>query len=484
MQEAGASADIELAYTLADGLEYVRTGIAAGLKIDEFAPRISFFWGIGMNLFVEIAKLRAARLLWSEMISKFEPKNLKSLALRTHCQTSGWSLTAQEPNNNIARTTIEALAAILGGTQSLHTNALDEAIALPTDFSAKIARDTQLYLQKESGLCKVVDPFGGSAYLEFLTQELYQKAKELIAEIEAEGGMTQAILKGLPKMKIEAAAANKQAAIDSGKEQIIGVNIFRSDSTIDFDILEIDTESVRLEQIQRLNELKKSRDEARVSKVLFQLENAARNKDYNILELAVEAAKARATLGEISLTLEKVFGRFVANSKMITGVYVKNFTNTDSIKKVRALADLFADLDGRRPRIYVTKLGQDGHDRGARIIATGFADLGFDVDIGPLFQTPEEAAKQALENDVHIIGISSLAAGHKTLVPDLISKLRSQNATDILVIVGGVIPEKDFQFLIESGVSAVFGPGTPVPEAAEKVLKMLLQKFYPEALKS
>ncbi|MBK8956118.1 MAG: methylmalonyl-CoA mutase [Saprospiraceae bacterium] len=479
MQEAGAGADIELAFTLADGLEYVRTGMAAGLDVDDFAPRISFFWGIGMNFFMEIAKMRAARRLWSELIAELQPKNPKSLALRTHCQTSGWSLTAQDPLNNISRTTIEALSAILGGTQSLHTNSLDEAIALPTVFSAKIARDTQIYLQSKTLLTKAVDAFGGSYYVEYLTTQLYHRAKILIREIEEEGGITKAIMKGLPKMRIEAAAAKKQAAIDSGKEQIIGVNVFRSESKMDFDILEIDTDLVKKEQLARLEQIKKTRDASRVELTLQQLEDVARNQQGNILEKAIEAAKARATLGEISYALEKVFGRYVAQTKIATGVYLRNFANTEIIDKVRSLSDKFTDLDGRRPRILVTKLGQDGHDRGARIIATGFADLGFDVDMGPLFQTPPEAAKQAIENDVHIIGISTLAAGHKTLLPELIQSLRAQNASDILVIVGGVIPDADIPFLLESGVSAVFGPGTSVTEAAMKTLEILISKNYP-----
>lgn len=479
IQEAGASADIELAYTLADGLEYVKTGLKAGLNIDQFAPRISFFWGIGMNLFMEIAKMRAARILWAELIHKFNPKNAKSLALRTHCQTSGWSLTEQDPANNVTRTTIEAMAAVLGGTQSLHTNALDEAIALPTDFSAKIARDTQLYLQKQSGICKAVDPFGGSHLVESLTKEIYLKAKGLIQEIEDAGGMTQAVIKGIPKFRIEEAAAKKQAAIDSTQDQIIGVNVFVSKSEIDFEILDIDTHKVRNLQINKLKLLKQSRDITKVEKSLQALEMAARTADANILEVAIEAAKAKATLGEISLALENVFGRHVAESRVVTGVYLKNYMKGDQLDKVKKQTNRFAELEGRRPRILVTKLGQDGHDRGARIIATGFADLGFDVDLGPLFQTPEEAGRQAIENDVHVIGISSLAAGHNALVPELIEYLNQHQASDIMVIVGGVIPEKDWAFLKKSGVSAVFGPGTPVYQAADEVIGILLQRLHP-----
>ncbi len=479
IQEAGASADIELAYTLADGLEYVRAGLKAGLNIDQFAPRISFFWGIGMNLFMEIAKMRAARILWAELIHRFNPKNIKSLALRTHCQTSGWSLTEQDPANNVTRTTIEAMAAVLGGTQSLHTNALDEAIALPTDFSAKIARDTQLYLQKQSGICKAVDPFGGSHLVESLTKEIYLKAKGLIQEIEDAGGMTQAVIKGIPKFRIEEAAAKKQAAIDSTQDQIIGVNVFVSKSEIDFEILDIDTHKVRNLQINKLKLLKQSRDIKKVEKSLQALEMAARTADANILEVAIEAAKAKATLGEISLALENVFGRHVAESRVVTGVYLKNYMKGDQLDKVKKQTNRFAELEGRRPRILVTKLGQDGHDRGARIIATGFADLGFDVDLGPLFQTPEEAGRQAIENDVHVIGISSLAAGHNALVPELIEYLNQHQASDIMVIVGGVIPEKDWAFLKKIGVSAVFGPGTPVYQAADEVIRILLQRLHP-----
>jgi methylmalonyl-CoA mutase len=480
MQEAGASAELELAYTLADGLEYIRTGLKAGLDIDDFAPRISFFWGIGMNFFTEIAKMRAARLLWSEMVASFNPKNPKSLALRTHCQTSGWSLTVQEPFNNITRTCIEAIAAVFGGTQSLHTNSLDEAIALPTDFSAKIARDTQLYIQKETSITNTVDPFGGSYYIEFLTNQLYTRAKQLINEIESFGGMTQAINNGLPKMRIEETAIKKQALIDSGKEQIIGVNIFNTHTgTFQFQILDIDNDLVRSEQISKLKDLKSNRNKAEVDQCLTELQHCAETGNGNLLYFAIKAAKARATLGEISFALEKVFGRYIADSKLITGVYSKNFDEKQTILEVRKLTDEFALLDGRRPRILIGKLGQDGHDRGSRIIATGFADLGFDVDIGPLFQTPEEAAQQASDNDVHVIGISSLAGGHKSLLKQLLDELKKINRDDILVIAGGVIPEKDFSFLYELGVTAIFGPGTSVPIAARLVIEKLKQKWYP-----
>ncbi|HEX5625659.1 MAG TPA: methylmalonyl-CoA mutase [Saprospiraceae bacterium] len=481
MQEAGATADIELAYTLADGLEYLRTGIRAGLEIDDFAPRISFFWGIGMNFFMEVAKLRAARLLWSEIVSRFGARNPKSLALRAHCQTSGWSLTEQEPLNNITRTCVEAMAAVFGGTQSLHTNSLDEAIALPTEFSAKIARDTQLYLQRETDLCRSVDPLGGSYYLEYLTHQLYLKAKELLDEIESLGGMTKAIAQGLPKLKIEEAAARKQARIDSGLDQIVGVNIFRSASgPYHFEVLDIDTGQVRKEQIEKLEALRKARNESRVQSCLAELEQAARSGEGNLLQLAVEAAKARATLGEISQAMENVFGRYLAEPKVISGVYSKNFSERSQIDEVRALSDAFAELEGRRPRILIAKLGQDGHDRGAKIIATGFADLGFDVDIGPLFQTPEEAARQAIENDVHVIGVSSLAAGHQVLVPMLIKELERLGGSDILVILGGVVPEKDHALLLDQGVAAIFGPGTPVPQSAKIVLEKLKAKWHPE----
>lgn len=480
IHEAGAPADLELAYTLADGLEYLRTGIKGGLNIDEFAPRISFFWGIGMNFFMEVAKLRAARVLWSEIVAQFNPKNPKSQALRTHCQTSGWSLTEQDPYNNVTRTMIEAMAAVLGGTQSLHTNSLDEAIALPTDFSAKIARDTQLFIQRESQVTRTVDPFGGSYYIESLTQELIHKARIHMAEIEAHGGMARSIEIGLPKFKIEEAAARKQAKIDSGEDLIIGVNIFQSTDKYQFDILDIDNSLVREEQIQKIKEIKSTRNHDKVSDILKQITDACSDPSSNILALAIEAARQRATLGEISYALELSFGRYIADSKLVTGVYSHFSKNQSAIDDIRKLSDRFAQLDGRRPRIIVAKLGQDGHDRGARIIATGFADLGFDVDIAPLFQTPEEAAQQACDNDVHVLGISSLAAGHKTLVPQAINALKALGRPDILVVVGGVIPEKDYNFLYESGTAAIFGPGTPITSAAQKVLNKMFERFYPE----
>ena len=475
MQEAGATAELELAYTLADGLEYLKTGIAAGLDIDNFAPRLSFFWAIGMNHFMEVAKMRAARLLWSKIVQKFNPKNKKSLALRTHCQTSGWSLTEQDPYNNIARTCIEAMSAVLGGTQSLHTNALDEAIALPTDFSAKIARDTQIYIQKESGVTKVVDPLGGSYYVEQLTQELAQKAWEIIEEIEAMGGMAKAIESGLPKLKIEEAAARKQARIDGGIDKIVGVNIFQTENDSQLDILEVDNKAVLKSQLERLEKLKSSRKEQEVQEKLEKITLAAKNNTGNLLELAIDAAKSRATLGEISLAMEKVFGRYVANNRLVSGVYSNEIKNDMQFQEAQRLADKFAKKEGRRPRILIAKLGQDGHDRGAKIIATSFADLGFDVDLGPLFQTPAEAARQAAENDVHILGISSLAAGHKTLVPETINELAKINREDIMVIVGGVIPVQDYNFLYENGVIGVFGPGTKIADAASKILKILIE---------
>ena len=475
MQEAGATADIELAYTLADGLEYIRKGINVGLDIDTFAPRLSFFWGIGMNHFMEIAKMRAARMLWAKIVNQFNPKNPKSLALRTHCQTSGWSLTEQDPFNNVSRTCIEAMAAVMGGTQSLHTNALDEAIALPTDFSAKIARDTQLYLQKDIGLCKTVDPWGGSYYLETLTHELAQKAWTHIEEIEALGGMAKAIETGLPKMRIEEAAARKQARIDSSKDTIVGVNkytIEKEDQKLD--ILEVDNTSVRQSQIQRLNTLKDQRDEATVQEALKNITKACESNQGNLLELAVEAARQMATLGEISYACEAVFGRYQAQTNSISGVYKMEIDKNPYFKKAQELTDKFAQKEGRRPRIMVAKMGQDGHDRGAKVVATSFADLGFDVDMGPLFQTPQEAAKQAVENDVHILGISSLAAGHKTLVPQVVKSLKDMGREDILVIAGGVIPQQDYDFLFEAGVSGVFGPGTVIAEAAINILNQLL----------
>ncbi|MFM8739384.1 MAG: methylmalonyl-CoA mutase, partial [Cytophagales bacterium] len=473
MHEAGAPAHIELAYTLADGLEYIRSGIKAGIAIDDFAPRLSFFWGIGMNFFMEVAKMRAGRMLWAKMVQSFNPQNPKSMALRTHCQTSGWSLTEQDPYNNVTRTCIEALAAALGGTQSLHTNSLDEAIALPTDFSARIARNTQLYLQNETGITHVVDPLGGSYYVEYLTEQLIEKAWALIEEVENMGGIAKAIESGLPKLRIEEAAAAKQARIDSGKDVIVGVNRYTTNEKPDFDILDVDNTAVREEQITRLQQLKKERNTQAVSQALAAIEQAAATGKGNLLELAVVAARARASLGEISMAMEKSFGRYKATIQSISGVYSNEMKN-DAIEEVRALSDKFAALDGRRPRILVAKMGQDGHDRGAKIIATGFADLGFDVDIGPLFQTPEEVAKQAAENDVHVVGASSLAAGHKTLVPELIAALKEIGRPDILVVAGGVIPEKDYDFLVQCGVSGIFGPGTPVTQAAKEILEKLL----------
>jgi methylmalonyl-CoA mutase len=474
MQEAGATADLELAYTLANGLEYLRTGIKAGLDIDHFAPRLSFFWGIGMHFFAEIAKMRAARMLWAEMVNTFNPKDPKSLVLRTHCQTSGWSLTAQDPFNNVSRTCIEALAAVFGGTQSLHTNAMDEAIALPTDFSARIARNTQLYIQQETDICRTVDPWGGSAYVEFLTDEIARKARAHIAEVEALGGMVKAIEAGIPKMRIEEAAARKQAGIDSGNDLIIGVNSFKVEHTPSFDILEVDNSAVRQSQITRLGQIKASRDNAAVNAALQALTDAATSGTGNLLELAVEAARARATLGEISSALEKVYGRYKAVIRSVGGVYASNIAMNEDFEKACEMADEFAAADGRRPRILVAKLGQDGHDRGAKVIATGFADIGFDVDIGPLFQTPAEAARQAAENDVHIIGISSLAAGHKTLVPQLVTALKEMGRPDIMVICGGVIPEQDHPFLYKSGVVGICGPGTTIADAAIDILSILL----------
>ncbi len=474
IQEAGGTADIELAYTLADGLEYVRTGIAAGLKIDDFAPRLSFFWGIGMNHFMEIAKMRAARLLWAKLIQQFEPKDAKSMALRTHCQTSGWSLQAQDPFNNIARTTIEAMSAVAGGTQSLHTNALDEAIALPTDFSAKIARDTQIFLQKETDLTHAVDPWGGSYYVEYLTHHLAERAWELIQEVEQRGGMTKAIEEGLPKMRIEEAAAKKQARIDTGRDQIVGVNVFRTDDEYAFDVRDIDNNAVREEQIDRLERTKQNRNEKETKHALSLLTAAASDASKNILEAAIECARQNATLGEISDALELVFGRYISNSKLVTAVYAKEHTNNEEMQSALKFADEFYVREGRRPRIMVAKLGQDGHDRGAKVIATGFADMGFDVDLGPLFQTPEEAARQAVENDVHILGISSLAAGHKTLVPETIEALRKYGRDDIMVVVGGVIPPNDYPFLFECGVAAIFGPGTVLTKAASEILGLMI----------
>ncbi|AIY13712.1 methylmalonyl-CoA mutase [Cellulophaga baltica] len=484
MQEAGATADIELAYTLADGLEYIRTGLKSGLKIDEFAPRLSFFWGIGMNHFMEIAKLRAGRMLWAKLVKQFDPKTDKSLALRTHCQTSGWSLTEQDPFNNVARTTIEAMAAVLGGTQSLHTNALDEAIALPTDFSARIARNTQLYIQEETKVTKTVDPWAGSYYVESLTHEIAEKAWALLEEVEELGGMTKAIEAGIPKMRIEEAAAKKQARIDSNRDKIVGVNSYRLEKEDPLHILEVDNQEVRRQQLERLAQIRENRNEAAVKSALLKLTNAAVAKadgteqtsepDKNLLALAVEAASVRATLGEISDALEAVYNRHKAVIKTFTGVYSKEIQNNESFKKARELADVFAQQDGRRPRIMVAKMGQDGHDRGAKVVATSYADLGFDVDIGPLFQTPAEAAKQAVENDVHILGVSSLAAGHKTLVPQVLEELKRYGREDIMVVVGGVIPKQDYQFLYDAGAVAIYGPGTKISDAAIEILEILI----------
>ena len=475
MQEAGATADIELAYTLANGLEYIKTGLAIGLKIDEFAPRLSFFWAIGMNHFMEIAKMRAGRLLWAKLIKEFNPKDEKSLALRTHCQTSGWSLTEQDPFNNVARTTIEAAAAAFGGTQSLHTNALDEAIALPTDFSARIARNTQIYLLEETKICKTVDPWAGSYYVESLTAEITQKAWALIQEVEELGGMTKAIEAGIPKLRIEEAAARKQARIDSNQDVIVGVNKYRLKKEDPLHILDIDNEMVRNQQINQLKKIKATRDTNKVIESLEKLTACAKNGNGNLLSLAIEAARNRATLGEISDALEVSFGRYKAQIRSFSGVYSKEIKNDHSFEKAKQLADLFAKKEGRRPRIMIAKMGQDGHDRGAKVVATGYADLGFDVDIGPLFQTPAEAAKQAVENDVHILGVSSLAAGHKTLVPQVIEELKKYEREDIMVIVGGVIPSQDYQFLFDAGAVAVFGPGTKISEAAITILEVLIQ---------
>ena len=475
MQEAGATADIELAYTLANGLEYIKTGLATGLKIDEFAPRLSFFWAIGMNHFMEIAKMRAGRLLWAKLMKEFNPKDEKSLALRTHCQTSGWSLTEQDPFNNVARTTIEAAAAAFGGTQSLHTNALDEAIALPTDFSARIARNTQIYLLEETKICKTVDPWAGSYYVESLTAEITQKAWALIQEVEELGGMTKAIEAGIPKLRIEEAAARKQARIDSNQDVIVGVNKYRLKKEDPLHILDIDNEMVRNQQINQLKKIKAIRDTNKVIESLEKLTSCAKNGNGNLLSLAIEAARNRATLGEISDALEVSFGRYKAQIRSFSGVYSKEIKNDQSFEKAKQLADLFAKKEGRRPRIMIAKMGQDGHDRGAKVVATGYADLGFDVDIGPLFQTPAEAAKQAVENDVHILGVSSLAAGHKTLVPQVIEELKKYEREDIMVIVGGVIPSQDYQFLFDAGAVAVFGPGTKISEAAITILEVLIQ---------
>ena len=476
MQEAGATADIELAYTLADGIEYIRTGLSTGMKIDDFAPRLSFFWAIGMNHFMEIAKMRAARMIWAKLVKQFEPKDDKSLALRTHCQTSGWSLTEQDPFNNVARTTIEAMAAAFGGTQSLHTNALDEAIALPTDFSARIARNTQIFLQQETKITKTVDPWAGSFYVESLTNEIAENALKLIQEIEEHGGMTKAIEAGIPKLRIEEAAARKQARIDSNQDIIVGVNQFRLEIEDPLHILDVDNQMVRKQQIEQLEKIKANRNNIEVENSLKKLIHCAKTGEGNLLAIAVEAARNRTTLGEISNALETVFGRYKAQIKSFSGVYSKEIKNDESFEKAKQLADEFAKKEGRRPRIMIAKMGQDGHDRGAKVVATGYADVGFDVDIGPLFQTPKEAAKQAVENDVHILGVSSLAAGHKTLVPQVIEELKKYGRQDIMVIVGGVIPKQDYQFLFDAGAVAVFGPGTKISEAAIKILEVLINE--------
>tara|TARA_R110002072_G_scaffold1587_1_gene13217 strand:+ start:10109 stop:12247 length:2139 start_codon:yes stop_codon:yes gene_type:complete len=474
MQEAGATCDIELAYTLADGLEYIRTGIKAGMDIDSFAPRLSFFWAIGMNHFMEIAKMRAARMLWAKLVKQFNPKNQKSLALRTHCQTSGWSLTEQDPFNNVARTCIEAAAAAFGGTQSLHTNALDEAIALPTDFSARIARNTQIYLQEETKITKTVDPWAGSYYVENLTNDIVNRAWKLIQEVEELGGMTKAIEAGIPKLRIEEAAARKQARIDSGQDVIVGVNKYRLEKEDPLQILDVDNQKVRKGQIALLEKIKAERNSEKVSEALSKLRESAKTGEGNLLALAVDAARERATLGEISDALEEVFGRYKAQIKSFSGVYSKEIKKDPSFAKAREMADKFAEMEGRRPRIMIAKMGQDGHDRGAKVVATGYADVGFDVDIGPLFQTPAEAAKQAVENDVHVLGVSSLAAGHKTLVPQVVEELKKYGREDIMVIVGGVIPAQDYQFLFDSGAVAVYGPGTKISEAAIEMLQILI----------
>ncbi|PWH87059.1 methylmalonyl-CoA mutase [Brumimicrobium oceani] len=475
MQEAGATASIELAYTLADGLEYLRAGIKAGLKIDEFAPRLSFFWGIGMNQFMEIAKMRAGRLLWAKIVKQFNPESDKSLALRTHCQTSGWSLTEQDPFNNVGRTCIEAMAAVFGGTQSLHTNALDEAIALPTDFSARIARNTQIYLQEETGITDFIDPWGGSYYVEKLTDELVDKAWELIQEVEGLGGMAKAIETGVPKMRIEEAAARKQARLDSGKDVLVGVNKYQLDEEEEMEILEVDNTKVRLSQIERLKELRANRDEDKVQSALRALENIAATGEGNILAAAVDCARERASLGEISSSLEKSFGRYQATIRSISGVYSSESMKDNDFNTAKNKAEEFSKLEGRRPRIMVAKMGQDGHDRGAKVISTSFADIGFDVDIGPLFQTPKEAAKQAVENDVHVVGVSSLAAGHKTLVPQIIAELERLDRGDIMVVAGGVIPQQDYKYLYDAGVFGIFGPGTKISTSAIKILDLLIE---------
>ncbi len=477
MQEAGATADIEMGYTLADGLEYVRTGIKAGIDIDAFAPRLSFFWAIGMNYFMEIAKMRAARVLWAKIIKQFNPKNSKSLALRTHSQTSGWSLTEQDPFNNVARTCIEAMASALGHTQSLHTNALDEAIALPTDFSARIARNTQIFLQEETGICNVIDPWGGSYYVEKLTQDLIEKAWAHIQEIEELGGMAKAIASGIPKMRIEEASARRQARIDSGAENIIGVNKYRLEKEEPLEILDIDNTAVREQQIKRLQELKANRDNAKVEAALNAITKCVETGEGNLLALSIEAARLRASLGEISYAIEKVCGRHNAQTRTISGVYSSEYAEKESIEEVRRMCDDFEKREGRRPRILVAKMGQDGHDRGAKVVSTAYADMGFDVDVGPLFQTPAETAKQAVENDVHVVGVSSLAAGHKTLIPQLMEELKKLGREDIMIIAGGVIPHQDYEFLYSVGVAEIFGPGTNIPYAAKKIIEDLFERM-------
>jgi len=476
MQEAGATADIELAYTLADGLEYLRTGVKSGLDIDSFAPRLSFFWAVGMNHFMEIAKMRAARMLWAKLVKEFNPKNPKSMALRTHCQTSGWSLTEQDPFNNVARTCIEAMAAALGHTQSLHTNALDEAIALPTDFSARIARNTQIYIQEETNVCKAVDPWAGSYYIEYLTHQIAQSAWKLIQEVEELGGMSKAVETGIPKMRIEEAAARKQARIDSNKDVIVGLNKYRLEKEDPIEILDVDNAAVRLSQIERLKKLRAERNNAEVQAALAAITKAAQTGEGNLLALAVDAAKKRASLGEISDACEKVAGRYKAVIRSISGIYSSESMEDQTFKNARALCEKFAKLEGRQPRIMIAKMGQDGHDRGAKVVATGYADIGFDVDMGPLFQTPAEAAKQAVENDVHVLGVSSLAAGHKTLVPQVMEELKKLGRDDIMVIVGGVIPAQDYKYLYDQGVVGIFGPGTSVSDAAAKILEILIER--------
>lgn len=479
MQEAGATADLEMAYTLADGLEYVKTGIKSGLDVDTFAPRLSFFWALGMNYFMEIAKMRAARVLWAKLIKQFNPKNPKSMSLRTHSQTSGWSLTEQDPYNNVVRTCVEAMAAALGHTQSLHTNSLDEAIALPTDFSARIARNTQLYLQNETGITKVIDPWGGSYLIEYLTDSLMKKGWEHIIEVESFGGMTKAIEAGIPKMRIEEAAARRQARIDSGQETIVGVNKYKLEKEDPIDILEVDNSAVRLSQIKRLNDIKRQRNDNDVKQAIDAILKCAETKEGNLLDFAIKAARKRATLGEISNAIEQISGRYKAVTRTISGVYRNEYMGSDNkmLVKAKEMTDGFAETEGRRPRILIAKIGQDGHDRGAKVVATAYADMGFDVDVGPLFQTPEETAKQAVENDVHVVGMSSLAAGHKTLLPQLVEELKKLGREDIIVIIGGVIPAQDYNYLYENGASAIFGPGTNIPEAGVKLMELVNERF-------